>query len=227
MKIFGIQKLTLIDYPGKTAATVFISGCDFFCPYCHNAESLNEQNPVSIEKQEVLDFLNTRKKLLDGVCISGGEPLNQSGIEELLKEIKSIGYEIKLDTNGNNPKLLKQLAENKLIDYIAMDIKNSLQNYAKTIGIENFNTTNVQKSAQYLQNGTTPYEFRTTIIHELHTPEDIHQIGKWLSGANKYYLQKFKNTNEVPQKNLIPPTDKAMNEFYNILTTYDINVYIR
>ena len=226
LKIFGLQKLTLIDYPGLTAATIFLSGCDYSCPFCHNAAFLNENNTNLISAEEVIAFLKTRIKKLDGVCISGGEPLLQSGTPDFMREIKDIGFKIKLDTNGQNADALKRLVESGLVNYVAMDVKSSLHNYGKTIGINGFDTTQIKKSAGFLLAGNIPYEFRTTVVRELHTADDFHSIGKWLQNADKYFLQKFKESEGVPDKNL-SAYDEKMKEFCNILTTYNINTSVR
>ena len=224
MKIFGLQKLTLLDYPGKAAATVFLSGCDFNCPFCHNADLLNES---IINVRDFMEFLKSRINLLDGVCVSGGEPLLQPGIEDFLREVKNLGYEIKLDTNGQNVKALKSLVESKLIDYIAMDIKSSLQKYGSAVDIDDFDTVQIEESIDFLLAGKIPYEFRTTVVRELHKTNDFHLIGKRLKGAKKYFLQTFKNSDGVPAKDLSAYTKSEMKEFCNILSSYDINAYVR
>ena len=227
INIFGLQKLTLIDYPGKTAATVFLSGCDFNCPFCHNAALMNDNTKPLNDVNEVLEFLDSRKKLLDGVCISGGEPLLQPGVLEFCKEVKSLGIEIKLDTNGQNPELLKNLADNKLVDYIAMDIKSSLHNYSKAVGITDFDTSNIEESARFLLTGIIPYEFRTTVVEQLHTDDDFHSIGQWLKGAKNYFLQTFILSGDVPDKNLNAYSSYNMKRFCDILNSYRINANLR
>lgn len=227
MKIFGLQKLTLIDYPGKAAATVFLSGCDFKCPFCHNAVLMKSDGTSFIEVEELLTFLDTRRNLLDGVCISGGEPLLQDGVIDFISKIKKLGFDIKLDTNGNNPNLLKKIAEAKLIDYVAMDIKSSLQNYSAAVGLDAFCSSNVEESAKFLLNGTIPYEFRTTVVREFHKADDFHSIGKWLQGAGDYFLQAFVNTDDVPNKNLSAYDTCDMKVFCDILKAYNINAQIR
>jgi pyruvate formate lyase activating enzyme len=222
MKIFGLQKLTLLDYPGKTAATIFISGCEYNCPYCQNAAYMDEESDMATQASEAIEFLKTRKKLLEGVCISGGEPLAQEEIEDFIAQIKELGYPVKLDTNGQFPKRLKKLAEQGLVDYIAMDIKSSRQNYGAAIGIESFDTTQVEESAKFLLSGSIPYEFRTTVVRELHKAEDFHLIGQWLEGAEKFYLQNFKDCDGVPAKDLSAYSDEEMQKFIEILSIYDI-----
>ena len=227
MKIFGLQKLTLLDYPGKTAATIFLSGCDFSCPFCHNAEAMDEKRGPQIDTEEVIEFLKTRQNLLDGVCISGGEPLLQEGIKDFCKEIKNLGFDIKLDTNGQRPELLKELTESRLVDYVAMDIKNSLGKYGATIGIKDFDTSQIEASADYLLNGTLQYEFRTTVVKEFHTPDDFHLIGQRFKGAAQYYLQKFRDLESVIEKGLNAYSTEEMEELCEILKEYNINAILR
>ena len=226
MKIFGLQKLTLLDYPGKTAATIFLGGCDFHCPFCHNA-ALYDSDMSLISACDVIDFLKKRQNILDGVCISGGEPLLHKDIRKFIGDIKTLGFDIKLDTNGQNPALLKQLAENNLLSYVAMDIKSSLQNYGKAVGIENFDTRQVEESADFLLKGVIPYEFRTTVVRELHELGDFHLIGQRWSGANNYFLQSFKDSDGVPKRHLSAYNANEMSVFCDILRTYNINANIR
>ena len=226
MKIFGLQKLTLLDYPGKTAATIFLSGCDFRCPFCHNA-ALYDSDISLLSACDVIDFLKKRHNILDGVCISGGEPLLHENIKDFIIEIKNLGFDVKLDTNGQNSALLKQLVESNLLNYVAMDIKNSLQNYGKAVGIENFDTLQVEESADFLLKGIVPYEFRTTVVRELHESDDFHLIGQRWSGANNYFLQSFKDSDGVPQKNLTAYNNAQIKEFCDILRAYNINAHLR
>lgn len=191
----GIQKLTLIDYPGKVAATVFTVGCNFLCPYCHNPELVDPKKisdqPRTTEK-EILDFLATRQGLLEGVCITGGEPTLMPDLPEFIKKIKKMGFLVKLDSNGSNPAMLEKLLAKKLVDFIAMDIKAPLEKYKKVAG-ERVKLEDIQRSIELIQ--TAPdYEFRTTVLPSLHSKKDILSIGRWLQGAKKYYLQQFKST---------------------------------
>ena len=227
MKIYGLQKLTLLDYPGKIAATLFAPGCNFRCPFCHNASMINGKGFDEISSEEVINFLEKRFGLLDGVCISGGEPLLQDGIEDFLKNIKGLGYSVKLDTNGQLFNRLKSLVENNLIDYVAMDIKSSFENYSKAIGIQNFDANKVKKSAEYLMTAGIPYEFRTTVVKEIHTAEDFHLVGKSLKDAEKYYLQSFKDSGDILTPGLSAYNKERMNEFLNILLGYIPCVFLR
>ena len=201
--IYGLQKLTLLDYPGKMAATIFTGGCNFRCPFCHNKQLVFlNQNEDEIPASEVLDYLDNRKKLLDGVCVTGGEPLLQEGIENFLREIRKTGLKIKLDTNGSNFEKLKRIIEEGLVDYVAMDIKNEKDKYSATIGLENFSIKNVEASIAYLKEGHVDYEFRTTVVKEFHEGTDFKKVGEWLKGAKHYYLQNFEDHGTCIQQGL-------------------------
>ena len=191
MLIKGFQKLTLLDYPGKTACTVFTGGCNFRCPFCHNAGLVVKMDADAIDEKEVFAHLEKRKGILDGIAITGGEPLLQGDIEDFLEKIREYDYAIKLDTNGSFPEKLERIIKNGLCDYIAMDIKNSKQRYGETIGLSAYDTSAVEKSAELIMNSGVDYEFRTTITKNFHTATDIENIGEWLRGAKKYYLQNF------------------------------------
>ena len=191
---YGLQKLTLLDYPGKMAATVFTGGCNFKCPFCHNKQLVFlNQNEDEIPVSEVLDYLNERKKILDGVCVTGGEPLLHEGLENFLREVRKTGLKIKLDTNGSNAKKLKRVVEEGLVDYVAMDIKNEKAKYPLTIGLENFKVSDVEESVKFLMEGHVDYEFRTTLVKEFHEDTDFKKVGEWLKGAKHYYLQNFED----------------------------------
>ena len=190
--VLGLQKLTLLDYPGQTACTLFTGGCNFRCPYCQNRSlvlSPEEVEPYSWE--EVMRFLQKRKGLLDGVCITGGEPLLHPQIDSAIKDIRSLGYRVKLDTNGCDPARLAEILNQGLVDYVAMDVKNAPARYAETVGIPGFNPAPVEESIRLLRKSTVDYEFRTTLVRELHRPEDLDAIAAWLAGAPRYYLQNF------------------------------------
>ena len=190
MNIQGLQKLTLLDYPEHVACTLFTGGCQLNCPFCHNSELIKGPFDEGIGAEEVLKFLKKRQGLLDGVCVSGGEPLLQPDIDDFLKEVKALGYRVKLDTNGGFPEKLEQLVTQGLVDYVAMDIKNTHEKYALTAGADGMLPA-VEESVRVLLRGLVPYEFRTTVVDELHEPEDFSTIGRWLSGAQAYYLQAF------------------------------------
>ena len=228
IRIFGLQKLTLLDFPGATGATVFVGGCNLRCPYCHNRDLvfLNE-NAVQIPEEDVMDFLDKRKNLLDGVCVSGGEPLLQAGLEDFFRKVKNMGYRTKLDTNGLLFEKLKNLVESGLVDYVAMDVKNSLPKYGETVGIPGISTEEVKKSIDYLKEGHVAYQFRTTVVKEYHTAEDMEEIGKLLQGTEDYYLQKFVDHGSCIKEGLHAPDDEEMNEYLEIVRKYIPNAKIR
>ena len=200
----GIQKLTLLDYPGRVACTLFTGGCNFRCPFCQNSELLSCRKEGSMNPDEVLAFLEQRRKkgLLDGVCITGGEPLLQEGIAEFLQKLKQMGYAVKLDTNGSFPDKLQELIDAHLVDYVAMDIKNSLERYAETSGTTGLYNQAVERSVELLKKGLVPYEFRTTVVKEFHDAESMQQIALWISGAERYYLQSFVDSDQVLETGL-------------------------
>ena len=191
MYIKGLQKLTLLDYPDKMACTVFTAGCNFKCPFCHNASLVFNRDDDRISEQEFFDFLSKRVGVIDGVCITGGEPTLQTDIVQFIKKIKELGFLVKLDTNGYRPDMLKFLVDNKLIDYVAMDIKNCKEKYPLTSGVENIDVSFIEQSVEYLLADNVDYEFRTTVVKEYHTLDDMIKIGEWIKGAKKYYLQAF------------------------------------
>ena len=197
MYIEAYQKLTLLDYPGRTAATIFTYGCNFRCPFCHNAGLVIRGSESHVPESEILEYLEKRKKLLDGVCITGGEPLLQKDISDFIGRIKELGYLVKLDTNGSMPEKLEELINSGIIDYVAMDIKNSPDKYALTAGAPQDIVPKVQKSVEILLNGSIDYEFRTTVCNTLHTEADMRAIGEWLKGAKAYYLQPFKDSGDI------------------------------
>lgn len=204
MIIGGFQKMTMLDYPGKIACTIFTYGCNFKCPFCHNARLvLEEATPFT--EDEILSYLNKRKGVLDGVCISGGEPMLQSDLFEFIKKVKDIGLLVKLDTNGYFPDKLKYAIDNGLVDYVAMDIKNCREKYALTVGNDKIDISNIEKSVELLKEGKVDYEFRTTVTKELHTTEDFAKIGEWIFGAKRYYIQNF-----VDSGNLIENTSSPL-----------------
>ena len=211
MRIGGLQKLTLLDYPGKVACTVFLSGCNLRCPYCHNPGLvLPEQSEGSeIPEAEVLSFLERRKGKLDGVCITGGEPTLQPELPEFLEKLRRLGYAVKLDTNGTNPDMLEALAQEGLLDYAAMDIKNSPDRYAEICGGVDL-LGPVKRSAALLMAGAVDYEFRTTVCAPLHTPEEMAGIGRWLKGAKRYFLQPFVDSGELVGSGMKPLTKEEI-----------------
>ncbi len=217
MLIHGLQKMTLLDYPGYVACTVFLNGCDFKCPYCHNFELVDGTAQALMDEEEFFAFLGKRKGLLDGVCISGGEPLLHKDIDDFIRKIREMGYRVKLDTNGYHPDMLKKLIDEGLLDYIAMDIKNSFAKYAVTTGAPNIDTSIIKRSISTIMNSGVDYEFRTTVVGGLHEADDFHQIGIVLQGAKAYYLQQFTMRDTVPDKGLYSPSSGEMETFLKVV----------
>lgn len=221
MIIAGLIKTTLLDYPEHVAATVFTGGCNFRCPYCHNGEFVKRVS--SLSEDEVLGFLTKRVNILEGVCISGGEPTIQPDLPDFISRIKELGYSVKLDTNGTNPDMLKELISGGLVDYVAMDIKNSPEKYAMTAGIteekaRNRLLENVHTSIDILKEGHIPCEFRTTVVRELHTADDIKKIDKLIAGAPKYYIQSFKDSENVIERGRFSAyTKEELTELINVM----------
>lgn len=228
MKIAGIQKLSLLDYPDKTCATLFTPGCNFRCPFCHNATLvLGGANAGELAEDEVLSFLKKRQGLLDGVCITGGEPLLQHGIEDFIRKVKDLGFEVKLDTNGYLPEKLSSLLESGMIDFVAMDIKNSLPRYAETAGVPGLDTALIEKSIDIIRGSGVPYEFRTTVVRELHTKDDILDIAKLLSGANRYALQLFKDSGDLIKSGLSGYSEEEISTFADEIRPFFGEVIIK
>jgi len=202
IQIGGLQKLTLIDFPGRLAATVFLTGCNFYCPWCYSSEIVLPEKikkQPKISEKEFLKFLKVRKKLLDGLVLCGGEPTINKKLPNFIKKIKKLGYLVKLDTNGSNPKMLKKLIDNKLIDYVAMDIKLPKERYPEIFG-KRVKIEDIEESIKILKEGKVDYEFRTTVVPTILTKEDILKIAKWIRGAKKYYLQNFRPEKTVDSK---------------------------
>ncbi len=226
MNIQGLQKTTLLDYPDKVACMIFTGGCNFRCPYCHNSELINVSGESMVDKDELFRFLNKRKGLLDGVVITGGEPLIHNDIDSFIADIKSLGYLVKLDTNGSFPERLKSLIDNNLVDYVAMDVKNCRESYAKTVGVD-VDISKIEKSVEILKEGRVEYEFRTTLVNELHNEQDINSIGEWLCGAEKLYLQSFVDSDNVAYSGFHAPDKATMQHYMQILVQFVRFVKIR
>ncbi len=235
MKIPFYQKLTLLDYPEKTAATVFTDGCNFRCPFCHNASLVVRHPDEYLETDDVFEFLKKRTGLLDGVCITGGEPLLQNDLEEFIRTIKNMGFLVKLDTNGSFPERLEKLLKEKILDYVAMDVKNSPEKYPKTIGItapgpERITET-ISASMKYIAQLAPDYEFRTTTVASFHEPDDFKKIGKWIaetaSPDAKYYIQCFKDSGDIIENNLAAPDENALEACKNAALPYLRNTMLR
>ncbi len=197
MIIEGLQKLTLLDFPGHVACTVFAHGCNLRCPFCHNAGLVIRKPSNIINMEEISDFLKKRKGILDGVCLTGGEPLAQKDAIEFLRFVRSFGYKIKLDTNGFYPERLKEIIDEGLVDYIAMDIKSSPENYKSAVGIDDIDITPMMKSVDIIMSSGIDYEFRTTAVKGLHLVSDFEKIGVWLSGAKRYFVQQFIDSGDL------------------------------
>ena len=214
MKIEALQKLTLLDFPQKMACTIFTHGCNFRCPFCHNALLVTNPQEAFIPEEEILSFLEGRKGKLEGVCITGGEPLMQEGLEDFMRKIKDMGFLIKLDTNGSFPGKLKSLCKQGLVDYVAMDIKNSQKKYAVTAGKKLFDLSAVNESVDFLISGNIPYEFRTTVTRDYHTLQDLLDIAKWISGSDAWYLQQFVDSGNLIDSECTGYTNEELKEMY-------------
>lgn len=213
MDIQGLQKLTLLDWPGRVACTIFLGGCDFRCPFCHNRDLVTGPLPAAMDSGELLAFLAKRKGLLDGVCVTGGEPLLRPGLEALLEEIKALGFPIKLDTNGSHPQLLARLWSLGLVDYAAMDIKNSPERYGETAGVPGLDLGPIRESVSWLLEGHVDYEFRTTVVRQFHDSASFRAIGPWISGARRYFLQAFIDRDTVLRPGLSAWSREEMEGF--------------
>lgn len=215
MLIKGLQKTTLLDFPGKVACTLFTGGCNLRCPFCHNASLvISPDMSHLISEDEFFSFLNKRKAILDGVCITGGEPLLQKDIEEFILKVKALGFAVKLDTNGSYPDRLKSILDKKLVDYVAMDIKNQKEKYSLTCGVD-VDTDDISRSISLLMSGDIEYEFRTTVVRELHTPQDIGEIGEWIRGAKRFFLQSFTDSGDIISSGLSAYTPEEMAQILN------------
>ena len=219
MLIQGLQKLTLLDFPGRVACTVFLGGCDFRCPFCHNS-SLIPGGEAVMDDEELLKFLKKRQGLLDGVAFTGGEPLLRRDLAPLLREIRALGFAVKMDTNGNHPDVLKELVGEGLIDYVAMDIKNSPEKYAATIGLESFDTSAVAESLAFLKTDVVDYELRTTAVAEYHTDEDFRAMAKWIEGAKRYFIQCYTQRDSVLFGGLTAPSAEDLHRWCEIVRPF-------
>ena len=227
MDIQGLQKMTLLDYPGKVACTVFLGGCDFRCPFCHNGELVLSPAPAQMDQEELLAFLKKRRGLLDGVCITGGEPLLRPDLGQLLEAVKALGYPVKLDTNGSHPAALRDLAQRKLVDYVAMDIKNSPALYPLTAGVPELDLGPIRESVAFLLEGTVDYEFRTTVVREFHDGDSFRAIGPWLAGAKRYFLQSFVDRDTVIREGLHPWDRESLQTFADLVRPWVPSVELR
>ena len=233
MRIVGLQKMTLLDYPGKVACTVFLGGCNFRCPFCHNGGLLEGDAPEVMTEAELLKFLSGRQGLLDGVCITGGEPTLSPELPRLVEQIKNLGFAVKLDTNGGRPEVLRSLVNAGLVDYVAMDVKNCPRQYAATVGRSSAPLEAVEESLRFLMEGKVDYELRTTVVRELHDENSIREMGQWLYQLNdcqkipKLFLQPFVQRASVLNQTLTPPETAQMTHFVELLCTFAREVSIR
>lgn len=230
MLLKGLQKLTLLDFPGKMACTVFAGGCNFVCPFCHNASLVigeRVRESATLPEEEFFAFLKKRVGILEGVCVSGGEPTLAPDVLSFLNNIKELGFLVKLDTNGYRPDVLRAAVEGGLVDYVAMDIKSSKEGYAHAVGLSDFDVSKIEKSAAFLMENKVPFEFRTTLVRELHSRGDIIGIGEWLKGDESYFLQTFKDSGDVISSGFSGYDEKETKDLLNTLTPYIPNAQIR
>lgn len=228
MDIAGLQKNTLLDYPGKIACTVFLAGCNLRCPFCHNPSLVlpSRAEPPAMGEEELLAFLKKRRGLLEGVCITGGEPTLHRDLPQLIGKITALGYPVKLDTNGTNPKMLRQLLEAGLLSYVAMDIKNAPGEYQKTCGGADV-VEQVEESVEILRNAGIPYEFRTTVVKPLHTVQSMQALGQWLSGAEAYFIQNFRDTGDLVGQGLSAFSQEELKQLLSAVQPYLPNTQLR
>ena len=227
MNIQGLQKMTLLDFPGRVACTVFLGGCDFRCPFCHNGELLDGTAETLMTDEELLTFLKTRQGLLDGVAFTGGEPTLRPELPELMAKVRALGFAVKLDTNGNHPDALRRILGEGLVDYVAMDVKNSPRRYGETIAIPDFDVSNIEKSLTVLKMSGVDYELRTTVVKEFHDEASFRDIGPWIAGAKRYFLQCFTDRDTVPQQGLHAPEKEELERFADIVRPYVQEVALR
>ena len=227
MQIYGLQKLTLLDFPGYVACTVFFAGCDMRCPFCHNSVLAMNRTKAVMDDNDLLDFLKKRKGIIEGVVFSGGEPLLEPCLADILRKVKELNLKVKLDTNGNHPRELKSLIDMGLADYIAMDVKSSLDDYGAAVGLKAFNTDKIKESIDIILSAGIEHEFRTTVVSELHNEKTIEDIARMIKGCQRYFLQSFKESEAVPVKGLHSCTKEKMERFADVAGKYIANVEIR
>ncbi len=228
MVFHGFQKMTMLDFPGYVACTVFTSGCNFRCPFCHNSLLVTKPDNSEIYTQEdVLSYLEKRKGVIDGICISGGEPLMHDGIFDFVAKVKKLGLLVKVDTNGSFPDKLQKLIDSGAVDYVAMDIKNSPEKYALTTDVKNLDFEAVERSVNILLEGKIGYEFRTTVVKEFHTTQDMESIGKLIKNADRYFIQHFIESEGNIQQGLTPLSKEEMEQLRLSIVKYVKNAELR
>ena len=226
MIIGGLVNLTLLDYPDKVACTVFTAGCNFRCPFCHNNSLVCGNGGRRIMESEVLAFLKKRRGVLEGMCLTGGEPLMQGGVEEFLRRVKDLGYSVKLDTNGAFPDRLRAIIEAGLVDYVAMDVKNSRERYAETAGCA-VDIGAIERSVELLKGGIVDYEFRTTVTGNLHNEQSIEELARWLAGDSRYYLQQFVDSGDLIDGTTVGCGEDTMKRYLEIVRKYVPSAQLR
>lgn len=226
MLIRAVQKLSVVDYPGLLCATVFTPGCNLRCPFCHNGSLVLSDEP-NVEEKVVFDFLETRKKKLDAVCLSGGEPLLQKGVCEFFEKVRAMGFKTKLDTNGTKPQQLKEILDRGLVDYVAMDIKNSPARYAETVGVKAFNLTPIYESIEILKNSGVEYEFRTTVTKTFHDENSLKEAGEMIEGAPVWYLQTFRESENIIDNTVEGYNEEEMKSLLKCVQNYALQVNLR
>lgn len=227
MKVFGFEKLSMVDFPGHLCCTVFTGGCNFKCPFCQNSDLVKMQNLREINQDEIFSYLSKRKGVIDSVCVSGGEPTIYPDLEQFIAKIKSLGFLVKLDTNGTNYEMLKHLIEKNLVDYVAMDIKNSLSAYGETAGTNFVDLENIKKSVELLKRNLVDYEFRTTLVKQFHSTSTITEMANWLNGAKRIFLQHFVDNGTCLQKGLNEVEKQDAEKFLDILKNHVNHVELR
>lgn len=227
MYIKGLQKLTLLDFPGKMACTVFVGGCNFRCPFCHNASLVTRIDGSFIGEDEIFSFLQRRRGILEGVCISGGEPTLMPDLEDFIRRVRQLGYKVKLDTNGYRPDILSRLIDEGLLDYVAMDIKSSREGYSEATGIDGIDISKIEESVAKLGENKVPYEFRTTLVRELHSEDTVRKIGEWLRGDEQYFLQTFVDSSDLIKEGFTAFNKNETDNLLNVLKVYVPNAKIR
>ena len=227
MHFYGIDKMSLVDFDNKIACTLFTCGCNFRCPFCHNKDLVLTTPPFAIAYDEIWEYLSKREGILDAVVISGGEPTLHKDLPDFIRKVRTLGYLIKLDTNGTNPTMVKYLVENHLVDYIAMDIKNSKEMYPATTGVENLNLANIEETIKFLIGSGVDFEFRTTLVNEFHSEKSIEDMCKWIKGCKKLRLQKFVDSEGCIKRGLHEITKENALKFKDICKKYIEDVELR